>query len=137
MATPLPTPLSVLAAAGLSAKLDGDALRVGPRERLTPELRAYIRQHRDELVQAVRPDPALAFYAEVFAGHAGRAIVTLETRQIRRAVALGLIDPVLASASVVLAYRCPGVAGALLVIPPERYDAGAVLEAFALETPAP
>lgn len=38
-----------LTAAGLSARLDGERIRVGPKERLTPELEALIRAGREAL----------------------------------------------------------------------------------------
>jgi hypothetical protein len=39
---------------GLSLRPDGDALVVSPREHLTDDDRAAIRQHRDELLALVR-----------------------------------------------------------------------------------
>jgi hypothetical protein len=47
-------PLPTLAAAGLSVGLDADgALLIGPRDRLTDELRALIREHRAELLASL------------------------------------------------------------------------------------
>ena len=86
----------------------------------------------------VRPasDPVLGFYARLFEGQAARALVTLEPADVRRVVALGAVRPEVAAASVLLAYRRPGVAGALIAVPKERYDGLAVLEVFAGERSA-
>ena len=80
----------------------------------------------------VRPasDPVLGFYARLFEGQAARALVTLEPADVRRVVALGAVRPEVAAASVLLAYRRPGVAGALIAVPRERYDGLAVLKVF-------
>lgn len=47
------SPLATLRAAGLTVRLDGDALRVGPRERLTPELRVLVAEHKAALLEAL------------------------------------------------------------------------------------
>lgn len=46
--------LADLALLGMTARVDGDALRVGPRSKLTPELAARIRQHKAEVIEALR-----------------------------------------------------------------------------------
>jgi hypothetical protein len=44
---------------GLTIKMDGDALRVSPKDALTDETRALIRAHKAELLDALStPDPA-------------------------------------------------------------------------------
>lgn len=47
--------LTRLRSAGLSLSIDGDALRVRPREALTDEIREEIRQHKTELIEALTP----------------------------------------------------------------------------------
>jgi hypothetical protein len=47
--------LTKLINAGLSVSRDGDHLIVAPRDRLTDELRATIRQRKDELLTALNP----------------------------------------------------------------------------------
>lgn len=42
-----------LGSRGLSASMDGDDLVISPRDRITDEVRAYVREHRDEIAGAV------------------------------------------------------------------------------------
>jgi len=71
-----------LTAAGLSARLDGERIRVGPTERLTPELEALIRAGREALRRhllagpggdedAVRADELAAYVESSLAGQGG------------------------------------------------------------------
>ena len=46
--------LADLALLGITARVDGDKLWVGPRAKLTPELAARIRQYKAEMVEALR-----------------------------------------------------------------------------------
>lgn len=135
------TPTEALArvrAAGVDVTLDGDELRLrAPPGVLTDERLAWIRANRSALVTALRParypvtdDPAIDFYAGLFAGEARRALVSLEPADVRRALDLGLVTAEVAAASVLLAYRRAGVAGVLIAVPRERYDGLRVLEAF-------
>ena len=48
------TILADLAVLGLTARVDGHRLWVGPRAKLTPELAARIRQHKAEVIEALR-----------------------------------------------------------------------------------
>ena len=136
------TPADALAqvrAAGVEVALDGGELRLrAPPGVLTHERLDWLRAHRGALVEALRPaaDPALDFYRALFEGQAPRALVSLEPADVRRVVALGAVRPEVAAASVLLAYRRPGVAGALIAVPKERYDGLAVLEVFAGERSA-
>lgn len=133
--------LTRLQAAGVDLWLDGESLRYrAPPGVMTDERLAWIRAHRDALVTALRPvrypvtnDSALDFYAALFEGQAPRALVSLEPADARRAVDLALVTAEVAAASVLLAYRRPGVAGALVAVPRERYDGLAVLAAFVEE----
>ena len=132
------TPADALAqvrAAGVEVAIDGGELRLrAPPGVLTPERLDWLRAHRDVLVEALRPaasDPVLDFYRVLFEGQAARALVSLEPADVRRAVGLGAVTAEVAAASVLLVYRRPGAAGALLAVPRERYDGLAVLEAFA------
>lgn len=124
--------------AGVELWLEGDALRYrAPPDVLTPERLDWLRAHREDLAEALRltpdADPALELYAALFEGQAARALVSLEPADVRRAVALELVTAEVAATSVLLAYRRPGVAGALLAVPREKYDGLAVLAAFAKE----
>ena len=132
------TPADALAqvrAAGVEVAIDGGELRLrAPPGVLTHERLDWLRAHRDVLVEALRPaasDPVLDFYRVLFEGQAARALVSLEPADVRRAVGLGAVTAEVAAASVLLVYRRPGAAGALLAVPRERYDGLAVLEAFA------
>jgi hypothetical protein len=40
----------------LTATMDGDDLVIAPRDRITDEVRAYVREHRDEIAGAVASD---------------------------------------------------------------------------------
>jgi hypothetical protein len=51
--------LSDLGGAGLSVRLIDDKIIVTPKDRLTDPLRDAIRTHRAELVEALKPEPAL------------------------------------------------------------------------------
>ena len=126
--------LARLRAAGVDLWLEGETLRYrAPAEALTADRLGWLKANREALAEALRPaggDPALAFYAVLFEEQAARALVSLEPADVRRAVDLGLVTAEVAAASVLLAYRRPGVAGALIAVPKERYDGLAVLEVF-------
>jgi TubC N-terminal docking domain len=50
---------------GLQAEVEGDSLVVFPRDRLTDDLRAYIRQHKPEIIEALQVpanDPPVFVY---------------------------------------------------------------------------
>lgn len=131
--------LAQVRAAGVEVALDGEELRLrAPPGVLTPERIDWLRAHKPALVEALRParypvtnDPAVHFYRVLFEGEAARALVSLDSEHVDRAVTLGLVARELAEESVVLAYRGTGIAGVLLAIPRLRYDGLAVLAAFA------
>jgi hypothetical protein len=52
----LPILLSEIEDAGLTIAIEDGGLRVRPRERLTDRLRGLIRDHKDELIDALSPD---------------------------------------------------------------------------------
>jgi hypothetical protein len=137
--------LARLRAAGVDLWLEGDALRYrAPSGVLAPERLDWLREHKPELIEALRaPPPAVdgealgRLYAELFEAQARRAMVSLDSRQVRRAVDMGALDPVLAAASVVVAYRS-GEARCLLAVPREKHDGLAIVRAFHETTdPAP
>jgi hypothetical protein len=100
---------------------------------MTPERLAWLRAHRPALVEALTgpADHLPALYLEVFSDlPPGRALVTLEPDQARRAVACGAVPAETAAGSVLLAYRAPGGERCILAIPRERYDGLAVLKAL-------
>ncbi len=39
---------------GLSIQLDGDVLKISPPERITPEVREYIRSNKDRIIEEIR-----------------------------------------------------------------------------------
>jgi hypothetical protein len=47
-------PLATLREAGFTVALEGGRLRVSPASRLTPELRALVQAHRDEIIAALQ-----------------------------------------------------------------------------------
>lgn len=51
--------LDPLTKTGLVVSMDGGQLLVSPRDRITPEVRAYITEHRQELVDALSSPPPL------------------------------------------------------------------------------
>lgn len=51
--------LADLAIRGISLRLKGERLRVRPKSKLTPELTQRIRQHKAELIQALRHQQAV------------------------------------------------------------------------------
>ena len=132
------TPADALAqvrAAGVEVAIDGGELRLrAPPGVLTHERLDWLRAHRDVLVEALRPadgDRGLDFYRRLFEGEAPRALVlSLEPADVRHAVDRGLVAAAVAAASVLLAYRKPGVAGALIAVPREKYDGLAALKVF-------
>jgi hypothetical protein len=71
--------LDDLRGAGVSVKLVDDKLIVGPKDRLTDPLRDAIREHRDELVLALKAAPPAA--APVAPPSAGPARIYRLTRQ--------------------------------------------------------
>lgn len=131
------TALTTLRAAGLTVRAEGDTVRVGPRERLTPEIRAQVAEHKAALLEALageaRPEvdagALAALCREVFKGDTARELVTVEARHVRRAIEIGALDPVLARASVLLAYR-NAEGRCLLAVPREKYDGIEVLKVF-------
>lgn len=57
--------LSMLTTHGLQAEVEGDSLIVFPRDRLNDSLRAYIRQHKPEIIEALKTpanDPPVYVY---------------------------------------------------------------------------
>jgi hypothetical protein len=48
------SPLSYLSERGFSVMVNGDTLEVSPNSRLTDDLRAFIKQHKPEIVQELR-----------------------------------------------------------------------------------
>ncbi len=131
------TPEDALAhvrAAEVEVTLDGEDLRLrAPPGVLTTERLAWLRTHKRALVEALTgpADPLPALYLEVFSDlPAGRALVTLEPDQARRAVACGSVPAETAASSVLLAYRAPGGERCMLAIPTQRYEGLAILQAL-------
>jgi hypothetical protein len=121
-------PLSARQLLSSLAPADWEALRSG--ELTADALRAYALR----LSERVARDRVERFYRDLFAGQAGRALVSLDQAQRSRAVRLGLLTRARAEGHQVLAYRS-GRASCLLLIPADRYDAVGLLGV--LHGPAP
>lgn len=72
-------PLATLRAAGFTVTQEGDRLKVAPASRLTPELRAMVQAHRDEIIAALQREASPAqvsrfLHAALPDGYRGPAI---------------------------------------------------------------
>ena len=119
-----PDLLHALQDRGLKLWAEGDRLLVAPKERITDEARALIREHKPELLVALTseapPDPAAeARRQKVFAMLAerpeiGRAYVVEDSGQD----------------TVIIAWAIRGVCSSELSVPREKWDPFLFLELF-------
>ncbi len=58
--------LDTLTRQGVMLKAEGEKLLYRPPERLTPDLKAKLREHKAELLRLLQPDPGLADAYRVF-----------------------------------------------------------------------
>jgi hypothetical protein len=68
-------PLAILRAAGFTVTpAGGDKLKIVPFSRLTPELRAMVQAHRDEIIAALQREASRFLHSALPDGYRGPAI---------------------------------------------------------------
>lgn len=112
-----PDLLHALQSQGLRVWAKGDRLLVAPKERITDETRALIREHKAELLQALSTDPLPDPAAEA---RRQRVLAMLDENPAARYAVL-THDPG-APDAVILTVAIRGRAACELRIPREKYD---------------